>query len=279
AQDVEPALELGLALGLLAAGDEHLQVHGLGRLHRLAERRVVGRHLAPAQQRHALALDHLRIDVADHLPPVGIAWHEQRADRVLAGLGQRESKPRRLPGEELVRDLHQDAGAVARARIGADRAAMLEIAEDGEGVLDQLVRLAALDVGDEADPAGILFERGIVEALWRQALRARRSVVRMRGNTSVAARVTRGAASDLLRALVCRAHPRPRVSPRRERPRSSPSRHAFPSLTPTDATVSKAPLVIGGLLAAASRRKRVAARVRRPGDAMAPLITVRYWAG
>ena len=69
AQDVEPALELVLALDLLAAADEHLQVHGLGRLHRLAERRVVGRHLAPAKQRHALALDHLRLDVADDLPP------------------------------------------------------------------------------------------------------------------------------------------------------------------------------------------------------------------
>ena len=37
--------------------------------------------------------------------------------------------------------------------------------QDGERVLDDLVRLAALDVGDEADAAGILVERGIVEAL------------------------------------------------------------------------------------------------------------------
>ena len=43
-----------------------------------------------------------------------------------------------LAGEELVRDLHQDAGAVAGARIGADRAAMLEIEQDGERVLDDL---------------------------------------------------------------------------------------------------------------------------------------------
>ena len=81
------------------------------------------------------------------------------------GLGRREAEPVGLLGEELVRDLHQDAGAVAGARIGADRAAMLEVAQDGERVLDQLVRLAALDVGDEADAAGILLERRIVEAL------------------------------------------------------------------------------------------------------------------
>ena len=123
------------------------------------------------------------IDVADHLPPVGIARHEQGADRVFAGLRQLEAEPRRLLGEELVRDLHQDAGAVAGARIGADRAAMLEIAEDGERVLDDLVRLAALDVGDEADAAGILVERGIVKAL---RARAWRSLPRVAGSADPA---------------------------------------------------------------------------------------------
>ena len=92
-------------------------------------------------------------------------------------------------GEELVRDLHQDAGAVAHARIGADRAAMLEIAEDAQAVFDDLVRLAALDVGDEADAAGILVERRIVKALrfaacpdrrWRNVERAPASALRLR---------------------------------------------------------------------------------------------------
>ena len=64
-----------------------------------------------------------------------------------------------------MRDLHEDAGAVAHARIGADRAAVLEIAENAQAVFDDLVRLAALDVGDEADAAGILVERRIVETL------------------------------------------------------------------------------------------------------------------
>ena len=46
------------------------------------------------------------------------------------GARQSEAELGRLLGEELVRDLHQDAGAVAHARIGADRAAVLEIAQD-----------------------------------------------------------------------------------------------------------------------------------------------------
>ena len=208
AQDVEPPLELILGLDLLAAPDEHLQVHGLGRLHRFPQRRIVGGHLAPAQEGHALALDHLGVDVADHLPPVRIARHEERADRVFAGLGQGKTEPFRLLGEELLRDLHQNAGAVACARIGTDRAAMFEIAEDGERVLDQFMRGAALDVGDEADSAGILLERGIVKAL-----RRRQPGVCAVGKARRRAFAARSLAPALSRAHVCRAHLRPRVSP------------------------------------------------------------------
>ena len=143
-------------------------MHGLGRLDGLAERGVVARNVAPAEQRHALALDVLGVDVADDLPPVRVARHEQVADGVFAGLRQLEAERVGLLGEKCVRDLHQDAGAVAGARVGADRAAVLEIAQDGERVFDQLVRLAALDVGDEADAAGILLQRRVVEALRRR---------------------------------------------------------------------------------------------------------------
>ncbi len=44
------------------------------------------------------------------------------------GFGSSKPSSFALLGEELVRDLHQDAGAVADARVGADRAAMLQIA-------------------------------------------------------------------------------------------------------------------------------------------------------
>ena len=82
----------------------------------------------------------------------------------MAGGGQGEAQLLRLAGEEGMRDLHQDAGAVTGAWIGADGAAMLQVDQNGESILDDLVRLAALDIGNEADTAGILVERGIVEA-------------------------------------------------------------------------------------------------------------------
>ena len=104
-------------------------------------------------------------DALDDVAPGGLARHEQRADRVVAGLGQLEADLGGLALEEGVRNLHQNAGAVAGARIGADRAAVFEIAENAERVGDDLVRFPALDVGDEADAAGILFQAGIVETL------------------------------------------------------------------------------------------------------------------
>jgi len=41
--------------------------------------------------------------------------------------------------KKLVRRLHQDAGAVAGARVRADRAAMFEIEENRQAVLDDLM--------------------------------------------------------------------------------------------------------------------------------------------
>jgi hypothetical protein len=61
-----------------------------------------------------------------------------------------------------VRYLHQNSGAIAHARIGTGRATVFKIAENAQAVFDDQMRFAALDVGDEADAAGILVERRIV---------------------------------------------------------------------------------------------------------------------
>src|SRR5689334_12432711 len=63
-----------------------------------------------------------------------------------------------------MRRLHQDSGAVAGARIGADRATMLKVEQNRQRVFDDLVGLASLDVGNKSDAAGILFQRRIEQA-------------------------------------------------------------------------------------------------------------------
>ena len=43
--------------------------------------------------------------------------------------------------------------------------AVLEVLEDAQSALDDVVRLAVLQVGDEADAAGVVLVRGIVKTL------------------------------------------------------------------------------------------------------------------
>ncbi|MGY4598834.1 hypothetical protein ACVWXL_006580 [Bradyrhizobium sp. GM22.5] len=145
-----------------------LHAGGLGRLYGDAERGIVGWHVAPAEQRQALFLDLVGDDALDDVAPGSVARHEQRADGVFARIGQHEAELLRLAAEESMRDLHQNAGAVTGARVGADGAAVLEVTEDAERVRDDLVRLLALDVGDEADAAGIFFQARIVQAYGRR---------------------------------------------------------------------------------------------------------------
>ncbi len=171
AQDVELALEIRLVGDVGAAADEHLPMHGLGGDDGVGQTGIVGRHVAPTQELEPLGVDHalhhlLAIDALG-----GVARHEQIADGVMAGLGQRDADGRAGDLEEVMRDLHQDAGAVAGERVGARGAAMGQIDEDLEAVLDDAVARAALQIGDEADATGIVLVLRIIESLrWRRAL-------------------------------------------------------------------------------------------------------------
>ncbi len=218
-------------------------MHGLGRLHGFAKRRIVGRHIAPANERQALALDHLRVDIADDLAPVGILRHEQHANSVFAAFRQREAELLGFLGKEFVRNLHKDAGTVAGARIGADCAAVFQVAQDGQRVLDDLVRGLALDVGDEADAAGVLVEPRIVEALHRRQAGVAaigKGKPSRRGDTIV----TRSGGS-VLAVEPGRAHNLPRRS----------SAHPPRSAAPAGAAAGANRAVWGGL---ATRRRRQA---------------------
>jgi hypothetical protein len=64
-----------------------------------------------------------------------------------------------------VRHLQQHAGAVAGVGLGAGGAAVVEVAEDLQRLLQDLVRLAALHVHHEADAAGVVLKPRIVEPL------------------------------------------------------------------------------------------------------------------
>ena len=69
------------------------------------------------------------------------------------------------PTQEAVRDLEQEAGAVARVDLTALSAAVVEVAERAQAQLDDGVTGPALDVDDEADAARVVLEGGVVQPL------------------------------------------------------------------------------------------------------------------
>ena len=65
--------------------------------------------------------------------------------------------------QEAVRHLDEDAGAVAGRGFAAAGAAVQQVDQDAQPLLDDRVRAAALDVDDEADAAGVVLVDGIVQ--------------------------------------------------------------------------------------------------------------------
>ena len=64
-----------------------------------------------------------------------------------------------------MRDLDEDAGAIAGFGIAAAGAAVGEVDQDLDAFDDDVVGFLALDVGDEADTAGVVLEARVVETL------------------------------------------------------------------------------------------------------------------
>jgi|GEM_PF-5611082 len=98
------------------------------------------------------------------------------ADGVVSRLRQLNAERRASLFQEGVRDLHQDAGAVAGERIRADRAAMGKVLEDLQAMLDDLVARPCFQIGDETDTAGIVLAGRIIESLRRRHARGPRAL-------------------------------------------------------------------------------------------------------
>ncbi len=91
-----------------------------------------------------------------------LVGEEGDADRVRAGGGELEGD---LGAQERVGDLGQDARAVTGVRLGTGRTAVLQVAQDGERLLDDLVVGDARQRRDEADATGVVLVPRVVQAL------------------------------------------------------------------------------------------------------------------
>src|SRR6058998_294056 len=122
-------------------------------------------HIAPPED----ALSLFGHDVfEDGLALCALAWvpgEEHEPGAVLTRRGQGDAEPAALAAEERVGHLDQDAGAVPRVDFAAAGPAVQQVLQHGERLADDRMRLSALDVHHEADPAGIVLVGRIVETL------------------------------------------------------------------------------------------------------------------
>ena len=147
------------------APDEELLEHRHARLPKRPDDARIDRHVAPA--------DDLLVVVPDgaleraHLgrAPIGLARQEHLRDAVVVRVRDLDAEVRHRALEERVRHLDEDARAVAGARIAPGRAAMREAAEHFDPLLHHVVRRPPLEIGDEAEAAGVVLEARVVEAL------------------------------------------------------------------------------------------------------------------
>jgi len=95
-----------------------------------------------------------------------VGGQEGDADGIAADGRQLEVDDRT---EEVVRDLGQQAGAVAGVDLPAGSAAVLEIAKRRQCVDDHFVAAAATQIGDEGNATGVMLVRGVVKTVRRIA--------------------------------------------------------------------------------------------------------------
>jgi hypothetical protein len=182
-QSVAPG-EFGDTVQCLLADDEDFALEGvlIGdvralRDDRLADRRHrlddagakpghIGRHVAPADQALTLGGDPM-FDMYG-CDPARLLVLRQEAHRDGVFSERRQIEPGRLgpSPQQRIGHLDQATGAVTDQRIGADRAAMIEIDEDFEAATDDVVRLLSPDVDDKADAARIVLMPRIVKPLF-----------------------------------------------------------------------------------------------------------------
>ncbi len=145
-----------------APGDEQLAEGGHGGAGAVAEQVGGDRDLAPSEDREVLLCG----DGLDLLRGGGlcgaVGGEEGDADGVRAGLGELESGDL---AQEGVRHLGQDSRAVAGVRLGAGGATVLEVPQNGQGLLNEGVGGLAGEVRHESDAAGVLLVARVVHAL------------------------------------------------------------------------------------------------------------------
>ena len=165
AAHVQAALECVAGRRVVGAAQKGLQDGrhaGAGRLTQVV--RVDG-HLAPKEQRHAGLGAALLKHATGILYALVVLREEQHGHTIVALCRQNLAALLSLFAEKVMRDLKQDAGAVAGVLLESGAAAVLQVDQNGQRIVQNLVMALAVDIGKRADATCIVVEFGAIKAL------------------------------------------------------------------------------------------------------------------
>ncbi len=157
----DPAHRLSALVSTRARHEELLDDRHRG-ARQVAELLRPDRDRAPAQDGQVVLGRDLCDGGLDPLTVVGVRRQERDADGVPAGAREVEAGD---GAQERIGYLRDDAGAVARSGVGADRAAVLEVAQRLESRVDDVVPRGSAQGRDHGETAGVLLGGGVVETL------------------------------------------------------------------------------------------------------------------
>ena len=132
---------------------------------RLAQVVRVDRHLAPKEQRHASLGAALLKHAAGILYALVVLREEQHGHAIVALCRQNLAALLSLFTEKVMRNLEQDASAVAGVLLESRAAAVLQVDQNGQRIVQDLVMALAVDIGKRADATCIVVEFGAIKAL------------------------------------------------------------------------------------------------------------------
>src|SRR5204863_5044470 len=94
-----------------------------------------------------------------------VLWQEHHSDAVFAWWWQSDAGLLCDQFQEGVRGLNEDAGPIAGIGLATAGAAMVQIRENLQSLLDDRVRLRPFDVDNKTDAARFVLELRVIEAL------------------------------------------------------------------------------------------------------------------
>ena len=140
-------------------------MHRLGRLHHLGQAAVVDRHRAPAEELQALLADDAHPHALAVRAQALVLRHEEVADGVVAGLGQLDARASRIPRARNACGIWMRMPAPSPASGSAPTAPRCSrFSRMASASLTSWCDLRALQVGDEADAAGVVLAARVEQA-------------------------------------------------------------------------------------------------------------------